>query len=118
MTIHTQGQRLAQAAYAQVTRHGVPGQEYVSFAKSFPALIHTCGLAEAVAFAQAKKKKEYLKDLTEVLKASGHHEITAEQPLDHHTRHQELSAYLRLSRAALKAAEWLKRYVEVLGVET
>ncbi len=34
-----------------------------SFAKKFPALIHTCGLAQAVAFALAKKETGYVEDL-------------------------------------------------------
>ena len=115
MSVHTRSQKLAQAAYDRIARHGKPNKEFVSFAKKFPALIHTCGLAQAVAFALAKKEMAYIADLTEVLKAAGHSEITERESLDHHARTKQLSGYLRLSRDAINAAGWLKRYVEAAG---
>jgi CRISPR-associated protein Cmr5 len=117
MSTHTRSQRSAQAAFSRISAKAKPDGEYVSFAKKFPALIHTCGLAQAVAFALAKKETTYVDDLTEVLKASGHSEITEGEPLDHHARTQQLSGYLRLSRDALRAASWLKRYVEAAAPE-
>ncbi|HEX8204196.1 MAG TPA: type III-B CRISPR module-associated protein Cmr5 [Isosphaeraceae bacterium] len=117
MSVHTRSQRLAQAAYARIDKGGKLVPEYVSFAKKFPALIHTCGLAQAVAFALAKKQSGYVEDLAAVLKASGHPEITSAQTLDDQTRTQQLSGYLRLSRDAIHAAGWLKRYVEAAGEE-
>ena len=117
MSVHTRSQRLAQAAFPQIQArrsrlNEKQFKEYVSVAKKFPALVHTCGLAQAVAFALAKKETDYVADLTEVLKAARHSEITEQQPLDHHARTQQLSGYLRLSRDAINAAGWLKRYVE------
>jgi CRISPR-associated protein Cmr5 len=91
--------------------------EYKSFAKKFPALIHTCGLAQAVAFALAKQERQYVEDLAMVLRESGHPEITSVQMLHEQTRTQQLSGYLRLSRDAINAAGWLKRYVEAAGEE-
>jgi CRISPR-associated protein Cmr5 len=117
VSAHTRSQRLAQAAYARIAQHGKPDKEYVSFAKKFPALIHTCGLAQAVAFALAKNETDYIADLAEVLKAAGHSEITTAESLDHHARTQQLSSYLRLSRDAVNAASWLKRYIEAAGEE-
>ncbi len=111
MSVHTRSQRLAQAAYARIA-NGIPSKEFASFAKMFPALIHTCGLAQAVAFAKAKKRTDYIDDLTQVLWAAGHVELTEQEPLDHHTRQQPVIGYLRLSCDALDAASWLKRYVE------
>ena len=115
MTIHTRSQKLAQAAFARIAKYGKPGKEYVSFAKKFPALIHTCGLAQAVAFALAKKEKEYVEDLAAVLKASGHPEAGSADALQKLTHDQPLSGYLRLSRDSINAAGWLKRYVEASG---
>lgn len=123
MSIHTRSQKLAQSGFPCIqARHSGPQKlsetqfkEYVSFAKKFPALIHTCGLAQAVAFALAKKETDYIADLTKVLKAAGHSEITDQQPLDHQARTQPLSGYLRLSRNAMHAAGWLKRYVEAVA---
>jgi CRISPR-associated protein Cmr5 len=120
MSVHTRSQRFAQSAFTYIQiRHSELNEkqfkEYVSFAKKFPALIHTCGLAQAVAFALAKKETDYVGDLSEVLKEAGHSKMTEQQPLDHHARTQQLSGYLRLSRDAINAAGWLKRYVEAVA---
>jgi hypothetical protein len=77
MSVHTRSQKLAQAAYSQIavrTGNGQkkPEKEYVSFAKKFPALIHTCGLAQAVAFALAKKEAIYVTDLAEFGRDAAH----------------------------------------------
>lgn len=122
MSIHTRSQRLAQEAYSQIaihTENGTrkPDKEFVSTVKKFPALIHTCGLAQAVAFALAKKDEEYVGCLAAVLKAAGHTQITDAKSLDLRARTQPLSEYLRLSRDAINAATWLKRYVEAAGEE-
>ena len=116
MSVHTRSQKLAQAAFARIALHTNSGQknpdkEYVSFAKKFPALIHTCGLAQAVAFALAKKQTDYIADLAEVLGRRSFRD-DGKDPLDHHARTQQLTGYLRLSRDAINAASWLKRYVE------
>jgi len=113
----TRSQIMARDAYARVAGNAPLPREYVSFAKKFPALVHTCGLVQAVAFAEAKGECRYLSDLTAVLTAAGHPEITEQQTLDHHARNQTLGGYLRLSRDALQAASWLKRYVEAAGEE-
>lgn len=120
MTDQTRSQKLAKAAYAQVsthTRNGErkPDKEFVRTVKKFPALIHTCGLAQAVAFAMAKKDTEYLEYLAAVINAAEHPEITSAESLDKHARTDGLAGYLRLSRDAINAASWLKRYVEAAG---
>lgn len=117
MSVRTRSQKLAQAAFHCIANRngGQPTEGYKSSAKKFPALIHTCGLAQAVSFALAKKDHEYIADLTAVLKAADHSEITAQEPLDHQARTQPLSEYLRLSRDAISAAGWLKRYAEAAG---
>jgi CRISPR-associated protein Cmr5 len=120
MSVHTRSQKLAQAAYAQIaihTRNGSrkPDKEFVSTVKKFPALIHTCGLAQAVAFALAKKDVEYIGYLAAVLNTAGHPEISDAKSLDGCSREEKLGGYLRLSRDAINAASWLKRYVEAVG---
>lgn len=115
----TLSQRMAQAAFPKVQERKrsarVNFKEYTTVAKKFPALIHTCGLAQAVAFAQAKKDLDYLDDLAAVLAAAGHREITNSDALGSQSRERNLTGYLRLSRDALLAAGWLKRYVEALA---
>jgi len=120
MSVQMQSQKLAQAAFPaiQIRKQNLNEkafQEYTSFAKKFPALIHTCGLAQAVAFALAKKETDYVADLSVVLNASGHGDINNKSSLHKKSRTTELSSYLRLSRDALNAAGWLKRYVEAAG---
>ena len=114
MNRNTRSQRIAQTAYARIAKHGKPDKEYVTRAKKFPALIHTCGLAQAVAFGLAKEFSDYLEDLAAVLQAAGYAEIRDAKKLDELARKQPLTEYLRLSRDALAAASWLKRYTEAL----
>ena len=103
MSVHTRSQRLAQAAYARIA-NGIPSKEFASFAKMFPALIHTCGLAQAVAFAKAKKRTDYIDDLTQVLWAAGHVELTEQEPLDHHTRPSSSVIFSRQLNKKLEVA--------------
>jgi CRISPR-associated protein Cmr5 len=113
MTIQTNSQRMAQKAYEQIQKRQ-PNREFTSFAREFPSLVHSCGLAQAVAFAMAKKKhqSDYLEDLAAVLVASGHSEASSIEELDRAAREHSVTSYVRLSRHALQAAGWLKRYVE------
>ena len=120
MTVQTQSQSMAQEAFPAIQNRKREldkkrFDEYTTFAKKFPALIHTCGLAQAVAFALAKKEIDYLSDLSVVLKPSGHGNIDGPSSLGKASREEGLSGYLRLSRDALTAAGWLKRYVEAAG---
>jgi CRISPR-associated protein Cmr5 len=120
VSVHTRSQQLAQEAFARVAAHRQPKKEYVSFAKKFPALIHTCGLAQAIAFALAKGGQQavYATDLAAVLEKGGHGSITSAEVLDRQAREQSLSGYLRLSRDTIAAAVWLKRYVEAAAPDT
>ena len=114
----TRTQCLARAAFVSIEARNEArklDKDFRSFAKSFPALIHACGLAQAVAFALAKKHNDYLGDLIEVLKDVGHSRITSPAELRRLVCELDVSAYLRLSRDALDAAGWLKRYVEALA---
>ncbi len=118
----TLSQRMAMAAFPAVEKRKnntqINFKEYTTFAKKFPSLIHTCGLAQAIAFAQAKKENEYLDDLAEVLKSAQFIGINNKDDLAKKSRHENLSGYLRLSHNALLAAGWLKRYVEALNEKT
>ena len=109
----TNSQKLAQAAYDRV-QDRKPGEKYIGFARDFPALVHACGLAQAAAFAMAKQEHHlhYLDDLARVLAKVGYPEGYAAARLVLDTRTLPVPAYLRLSRDALAAADWLKRYVD------
>jgi len=120
MAVKTRGQEMAREAFDRATRRAAGSdkerKEYRSFAREFPTLVHQCGLAQAVAFALAKKKEQatFVEDVAAVLKAARHERITDAKALDASARGAELPAYLLLSRDALLAAVWLKRYVEAL----
>lgn len=111
MAIQTNSQKMAQAAYERIQARQ-PNREFASFARSFPSLIHSCGLAQAIAFAKAKRHDQYLDDLTAVLKTVGHSEAASKDSLERASRESAVPGYIRLSRNTLQAASWLKRYVE------
>jgi len=126
MPIQTNSQKMAQTAYQRIQDRKTPQQklvkEFTSFARSFPSLIHACGLAQAVAFAEARAAKsrphgEYLEDLAAVLSAVGYSDAATPGALACATRESTVLPYLRLSRDALAAAGWLKRYVEAAAPE-
>ena len=106
--LRTREQRMAEIACRCVeNRIGMDAGDYLSFANSFPSLVHSCGLVQAVAFADAKGKKNLIDDISRVL----------EKPLDELTvqaRSKPLAAYMLLSREVLAAAGWVKRYAQAL----
>src|SRR5437016_1413625 len=110
----TRTQQLAHAAYNRVNARP-RADRYASFAKELPTLIHTCGLAQAVAFALSKGEdnEDCANDLAAVLAQIGYGCVDARQLADHiQNPATGVSDYVRLSRDALAAAVWLKRHVE------
>jgi CRISPR-associated protein Cmr5 len=116
---------MAQKAYSMVedrlnrTRED-QRDKYVGFAREFPSLLHSCGLTQAVAFALAKEDhhKWYADDLAAVLNGLGYAKLINQEALAKETREADLALYLRLSRDALTAAVWLKRYAEALSKDS
>jgi CRISPR-associated protein Cmr5 len=107
----TREQERAQKAYAKVfaQQKAEKEAEYKRFSKSFPALIHTSGLAQAIAFGQVKAKAlTFMADLAHVAGVADLDELARE------ARTASLPRYQRLSRDTLAAATWLKRYAEAL----
>ncbi|MDR0522561.1 MAG: type III-B CRISPR module-associated protein Cmr5 [Planctomycetaceae bacterium] len=114
MNIQTIDQKLAARAYTEVSKRvkSQDAKEYKTFAKQFPALIHTCGLCQAVVFAQSKKgdaSSHVLDDFVQILEP--------QNTTDHFvstTRSLSMLDYTVLSRRAMRAAEWLKRQADAL----
>ena len=102
----TKQQKRAQKAYKCFLPEKEVGDDYRQFAKRFPALVHSCGLAEAVAFAQAKDKSSYLDDLANVM------EIDNNSILGNISRTVDLVEYQQITREAIECATWIKRYAE------
>jgi CRISPR-associated protein Cmr5 len=114
---------VAREAYARVIARGEEAfkESYGSLAYRLPGMILQNGLAQATGFLLAKAKEEHraiLADLTDVMRKGG-----ATRAADGKALHQavigaDLEQTLRLTRAALEASGWIKRYVQgALGVE-
>ena len=69
---------------------------------------------QTLAFALAKEghQLEYADDLATVLTSAGFVGVDTARKLTEKTHGVSVAEYLRLSRAGLAAAVWLKRYVE------
>jgi len=121
MSVEVRSQKIARAAFQQVEARGRQPKpdRYLSFARTFPTLIHTCGLAQTAAFALAKKEEKLLllDDLAQVMNAADSGWQFADgAALDDLARRPETDVwtYLRLTRQALQSATWIKRYAEAL----
>ena len=108
----TREQQRAAAAYKRVkTRDKKYGRQCLRL----PALIHQCGLCQALAFLEAKELHEVLDDLAWVIWASDDEENRPKGPaLADKARGTGMAEYQWLSREALKSAQWLKRYSEAV----
>ena len=104
----------AQRAYARVTERikGENTDKYKSFALGFPALVHSCGLAQAIAYMQAKALPEYQQDLSYVVMEEMEIKTLAQR-----ARTAELPEYRRLTLDVISASSWIKRYVEAFFEE-
>jgi len=127
----TRDQKYATDVYERVKKiEATPGDKaaksYGSFAHKLPILIRTAGLAQALAFVEArgvkikgsndsKEKKTgdlFLRDLADTL---GEKDAAA---LLRRVRTVELSEYIRLTQQVMDALLWYKRFAQsVLGVE-
>jgi CRISPR-associated protein Cmr5 len=105
----TRQQKRAQQAYSCVSSREEKDEKYSGLAKKFPALVHNCGLVQAVAFVRAKEGKtgeDYIKHLAKTMGEDGE--------LGDKSRAADLMNYQRLTREAIEAATWLKRYSEAI----
>lgn len=88
-------------------------EAYGSLAHKLPILIHSAGLAQAIAFVEARHKpdspqRQLLRDLEQVLGEAG---------LAARSRMAPLPEYMQLTQRALAALLWFKRYAQsVLNV--
>ena len=116
-TMPTRDQQRAQQAFSAIEAYkDRPEKEkadYKSLVLGLPALIHDCGLCQAVAFLQAKKKGHHHRVLSDLCRMLlGKTESERHDMLGTEVRHAELPRYQQLSMDALRCAEYLKRYAE------
>ncbi|MGB9618951.1 MAG: type III-B CRISPR module-associated protein Cmr5 [Armatimonadota bacterium] len=107
----------ARMAFEKVSSVGTQpwAEDYGRQAKHLPALIHQCGVCQALTFLQAKgaaaggaAKRQLLKDLASALQFSSADALIAE------ARDSATTSYHLLTRNALGCAVWFKRYAEAL----
>ena len=117
----TRTQRMAETAFAVVSNRRPNAQtsdakKYRSFALGFPCLIHTAGLCQAVALAQADsgQGENVLADVVTTMQAVDSGTIVDLDSLAKLSREEGPIEYMRLTRLAVQAASLVKRYVEVL----
>ncbi|WP_037586643.1 type III-B CRISPR module-associated protein Cmr5 [Stenoxybacter acetivorans] len=115
-SVTTRQQQWARIAFEQVSSYiekkDADKKKYRSFARSFPSLVHSCGLAQAIAFAQAKEKEErtiLLEHLNKII-----YKDTPGKKLEDKYLSTDVLDYIHLSRQVLDVAGWLKRYAEAL----
>jgi CRISPR-associated protein Cmr5 len=99
-------------------------KRYGSMAHKLPVLIRTVGLAQALAFVQARGKKDahkkLLDDLAAVISAQNGETLDAStgETLATTSRTASLHDYMRLTQHVLAALLWFKRFAQsVLKVE-
>lgn len=118
LDFRTKEQSMAGKAFERVNERqrtlGEDFKEYKSFALSFPSLIHSCGLVQALAYAKkdtkgkdSKIKSGYINDLQEVF-----NEIDNAGDLPTRSREADVMEYMRITRHAISAASWIKRYCQ------
>lgn len=108
---------VAKAAYDAVNTHARDDyrKAYGALAHKLPGLILQNGLAQATGFLLAKGKDEHralLGDLRAVLHAAGQTNAQTGPALHEAIIAADVPETLRLTRASLTAAGWLKRYVQ------
>ncbi|GIX07837.1 MAG: CRISPR system Cmr subunit Cmr5 [Candidatus Poribacteria bacterium] len=120
--MQTRDQLYAQTVYAQVSQ--MAGEEipksdrnaYGSMAHRLPALIRSAGLAQALAFVEARGKEPHKRLLDHLAQTLGE---GSRSDLLERSRRAELPEYLDLTRRALAALNWYKRFAQsILEVES
>lgn len=118
--MRTRNQEYAAKIFEQVTQvlkelRNEERNKYGSLAFRLPVLIRTAGLAQALAFADARGKdpgKRLLSDMAAVLG------FEDKDKLLRRSREAQLPEYMYLTRNVLAALAWYKRFAQsVLGVE-
>lgn len=117
--MHTRDQRYANQILEQVKAiSNVPEGErkkYGTMAHKLPVLVRTAGLAQALAFVDARgsdAQKRLLDHIAEVVNLNGRETLLQE------SRSAELGAYMHLTHNVLAALIWYKRFAQsVLNVD-
>ena len=109
--------RVARAAFeAVVARRDAPFRKaYVALLKGGPGMILVNGLAQTSGFLLAKARDEHLalhEDLRTVLVAAGATRAEDARALHAEIIEADFARTMRLTRSALDACAWMKRYAQ------
>ncbi|GIV92687.1 MAG: CRISPR system Cmr subunit Cmr5 [Chloroflexus sp.] len=90
-------------------------KKYGSLAHKLPVLIRTAGLAQALAFVQARNDEkspqhQLLRDLADVLRKNK--VLAQDADLVERSRVAPFDEYMRLTEASLQALLWFKRFAQ------
>lgn len=115
-------QRMAVVAYEKVSEvDGWPKADqdkYGTMAHKLPTLIHTAGLAQALAFVESRGKPPHHQLLRHLAQTIAFPGIDGGQDLAERSREADLDEYMLLTRRVLGALVWYKRFVEsILKIE-
>lgn len=117
-------QEYAAAVYEKVSDYEKKDQskdkadskKYGAMALKLPILIHTAGLAQAVAFVQSREKEPFKQLLNDLAQVIGKENAT---DLGTKSREVQLEEYMYLTKQTMNALEWFKRYAQsILKVKT
>jgi len=121
MSLSTRSQKFAKEIHRQISDDvkGKPHRSlYRSLAQELPILIHTAGLAQALAFVESRREKEVA--CAELLRHLGEVVLVpqGEDGLCSYSRSAKLPEYMRLTRDALDALLWYKRFSQSILKDT
>ena len=113
-TMQIRTQKYAEIAYPLV--EAIQGNEieakYRTLALNFPTMILQSGLAQAIGFLMAKNEAHHIQLLQHLAKLLGYQDNT--EQLHEDVRQFDITKYQLLTRKAIEASSWLKRYTQAL----
>ena len=114
----TRDQWMAETVYHKLEplqANEAEAKKYGSLAHKLPVLIKTAGLAQALAFVEARGGEEGKTLLTHIAQVVNQKDVDTLQKA---VRTAELQAYIRLTQEILAALVWFKRFAQsVLKVD-
>ena len=106
-------QQMATKAFEQVSNVSPSDkQKYGNMAHKLPILIHTAGLAQALAFVEARQEPAQLLLLDHLAATLLLDNVTNRQQMAQLSREAALPTYMLLTRRTLQALVWYKRFTE------
>ena len=110
---HTREQKFAAAVFKRISEADKLAKEdktkYGSMAHQLPVLIRTAGLAQALAFVDARRDSVLQRLLDDLAATLGR---TSRADLIQISRDAPLADYMRLTQDALAALLWFKRFAQ------